>query len=83
MIPFLGVVTVSDGVENHGGINKIPVEDSIDVALVHLVCTEQVLGQCGVVLKGLVKEMKDGDSLHFQPSCKRLSIELELMILSK
>ena len=61
----------------------IPVEDSIHVAVVHLVCTEHILGQCGVVLKGLVKEMKDGESLHFQPSCKRLSIELELMISSK
>ena len=74
---------MSGGIENHGGINKIPIEDSIDVAVVQLVCTEHVLGQCGVVMKGLVKEMKDGESLHFQPSCKRLSIELELMISSK
>ena len=47
------VITMSGGVENHGGVNKIPMEDSIDAALVHLVCTEHLLGQCGVVLKGL------------------------------
>ena len=74
---------MSGGVQIRGGVNKIPVEDSFDVVLVHLVCTGRVLGQCGVVLRRLVKEIKDGESLHFQPSCKRLSIELELMISSK
>ena len=42
MITFLGVVTVSDGVEVHGEVNETPVEDFIDVALVH-VCNEHVL----------------------------------------
>ena len=42
VITFLGVVTVSDGVEVHGEVNETPVEDFIDVALVH-VCNEHVL----------------------------------------
>ena len=43
MITFLHVVTVSDGLEIPGEVNKAPVEDFIDVALVHLVCNELVL----------------------------------------
>ena len=34
VIIFLSVVTVSDGVEIPGEVNKAPVEDFIDVALV-------------------------------------------------
>ena len=49
-------------------------EDSIGVAPVHLVHTECVPGQCGVVLRGLLQGAKDGESLYFQ----LLSSELQL-----
>ena len=70
MITCLGIVTVSDGVEIHGGVNKTLVEEAIGVAPVHWVHTESVPGQCGVVLRGLVKGEKNGESLYYHHSWK-------------
>ena len=45
-ITLLGLVTVSDGVEIHGGVKKTPVEVSFGVASGDLVHNECVPGQC-------------------------------------
>ena len=53
-------------------------DDSISVAPVNLVRTERVPGQCGVVLRGQVQGVSDGELLYFQTSCTLLSLDLEL-----
>ena len=69
---------MAEGVEIRGGVQKTSLDDSISVAPVNLVRTERVPGQCGVVLRGQVQGVSDGELLYFQPSCTLLSLDLEL-----
>ena len=75
VITCLGIVTVAEGVEIRGGVQKTSLDDSISVAPVNLVRTERVPGQCGVVLRGQVQGVSDGELLYFQTSCTLLSLD--------